>query len=398
MAIRRRCRGTCRSARRCVEHLWFDVKHRGTRYRMPVNDFAVLRMEPNKQRPVQSMEEVRDWERLFVGEIKAGRDPRLEPARKEKAPDIMHVSGFLDAYFETHLKPRTAHRLSTRSPYCCAMCCVMPGRVGTRRRHTITRPEVEQQVKAWARSRVAASTVRHRMTALSQLYRELDGDSDSNPVKGVQRPSEPDAEPEARPVNMIQSVLDKLWYRTAMNNRGWLTLSRALVLAHTGMRPAQMKRLDPDLDIRPYLDGDVPFVQVSAGKGGKSYLMPLTSDGKAAFLLFLRVGAAGTFSTQAFYKSWVLACDQAELARFNPYKLRHSFATRMRRAGADIADVQAMLGHKSPKTTERYAEVSVDKLVTAVQRMERGWNEAGGQSRPARPKSELVRGAAGQAR
>jgi hypothetical protein len=41
-----------------------------------------------------------------------------------------------------------------------------------------------------------------------------------------------------------------------------------------------------------------------------------------------------------------------------------------------FANVQAMLGHKSPKTTARYAEVSVDKLVTAVQRMERGWNEA----------------------
>jgi integrase len=148
----------------------------------------------------------------------------------------------------------------------------------------------------------------------------------------------------------------------------------------TGMRPSQVKRLDPDLDIRPYLEGEVPFVQVSAGKGGKSYPMPLTSDGKAGFLLFLRVSAAGTFSTQAFYKSWVLACDQAGVTRFNPYKLRHSFATRLRRSGMDLADVQAMLGHKSPKTTARYAEVSVDKLVTAVQRMERGWNEGRGES------------------
>jgi integrase len=74
----------------------------------------------------------------------------------------------------------------------------------------------------------------------------------------------------------------------------------------------------------------------------------------------------------------VLACDQAHVTRFNPYKLRHSFATRMRRAGADLADVQALLGHKSPKTTARYAEVSVDKLVTAVQRMELSWNEARG--------------------
>jgi hypothetical protein len=113
MAIRRRCRGACRSGRRCLEHLWFDVKHRGVRYRVPVNDFAVPRMEPGKQRPIESMEEARDWGRLFIGEIKAGRDPRMEPARKEKAPDIMHVTGFLDAYFETHLKPAGIRSLDT---------------------------------------------------------------------------------------------------------------------------------------------------------------------------------------------------------------------------------------------------------------------------------------------
>ena len=112
--------------------------------------------------------------------------------------------------------------------------------------------------------------------------------------------------------------------------------------------------------------------------------MPLTSDAKAAFLLFLRVGAAGHFSTQAFYKSWMLACDQASVARFNPYKRRHSFATRLRREGTDLADVQALLGHKSPKTTARYAEVSMDKLVTALEKMEHGWNEMSGRSSAAR--------------
>ncbi len=40
-------------------------------------------MEPGKQRPIESMEEARDWARLFIGEIKAGRDPRIKPARKE---------------------------------------------------------------------------------------------------------------------------------------------------------------------------------------------------------------------------------------------------------------------------------------------------------------------------
>ena len=69
------------------------MKHRGTRYRIPVNDFAVRRMERSKQRPVQSMEEVRDWERLFVGEIDAGRDPRIKPARKEAPADLQTVAG-----------------------------------------------------------------------------------------------------------------------------------------------------------------------------------------------------------------------------------------------------------------------------------------------------------------
>jgi hypothetical protein len=42
---------------------------------MPVNEFAVPRMEPGKQRPVESLEEARDWQRLFIGEIKGGAIP-----------------------------------------------------------------------------------------------------------------------------------------------------------------------------------------------------------------------------------------------------------------------------------------------------------------------------------
>jgi integrase/recombinase XerD len=269
-------------------------------------------------------------------------------------------------------------------------------RFGARRRHTITRDEVRQQVKAWDRDGVAASSIRHRMTALSKLYEELDGEEASNPVKGVKRPKEPEPQPDGRPIMVIERVLDQLWYRTAMNNRGWKTLARALVLAHTGMRPSQVKRLVPNLDIHPYLDSDEPFVQVSAGKGGKAYEMPLTKDGRAAFLLFLSVDAAGDFSTQAFHKSWMLACDQAHVARFNPYKLRHSFATLLRREGTDLADVQALLGHRSPKTTARYANVSKEKLVKAVHALERGWNEArcGGKSSEV---EQPVRGSNGRA-
>jgi integrase len=137
-----------------------------------------------------------------------------------------------------------------------------------------------------------------------------------------------------------------------------------------------MMRLDPELHIRSYLDDAVAMVEVPSGKGGRTHWKPLTTDGVAAFRLFLRVGAQGTFSTSSFYKSWMLACDSAGVPRFNPYKLRHSYATLLRRAGADIADIQELLGHKSPKTTQRYAMVVPEKLVAATRRVEEAWTQS----------------------
>ena len=95
MTIRRRCtERNCKDGRRCLEHLRFDVMWRGKRYRMPANEFAIPRMEPGKQRPIQSMEEARDWERLFIGEIKAGRNPRHPPSRSiHVSTEIADVSG-----------------------------------------------------------------------------------------------------------------------------------------------------------------------------------------------------------------------------------------------------------------------------------------------------------------
>jgi integrase len=107
MTIRRRCtERNCKNGRRCLEHLRFDVMFRGKRYRIPANEFAIPRMESGKQRPIQSMEEARDWERLFIGEIKAGRDPRRRQGRTMAAgTELRDVATFLDAYIERCVKP-----------------------------------------------------------------------------------------------------------------------------------------------------------------------------------------------------------------------------------------------------------------------------------------------------
>ena len=97
MAVRKICKPKgCRGSPRCEHPWWFDVMHDGKRWRMRVDEFAIARGATEPVTSKQTAERV--WEPKFMGELMAGRDPRVSPV-KATPVRVLTVAEFLDRYY-----------------------------------------------------------------------------------------------------------------------------------------------------------------------------------------------------------------------------------------------------------------------------------------------------------
>ena len=224
---------------------------------------------------------------------------------------------------------------------------------------------------------LAKPTVRLHFAALRTFYRfltERHGLKD-NPLKQVQLPKLD----RGLPVVLSRKQIDALLAAPmAMEKSGrapvWMPQRDAAILElfySSGLRLAELA----SLEVRS-VDAITETVRVM-GKGRKERIVPvgaLALEALQKYRQAARVDVGPLFinksrkriSTRSVWLSMRRYLAFAEIPMtVSPHKLRHSFATHMLDAGADLRSVQSLLGHASLSTTQIYTHVTTERLKKA---------------------------------
>ncbi len=244
----------------------------------------------------------------------------------------------------------------------------------------ITPLDLRGYVAALNEAGYARSSISRRLASLRSLFRFAQREAlvDSNPAKPLRNPRRERKLPHFLTTSEIQKLLSAPSSRTQMGLRDRAILE---TMYSAGLRVSELVGIN-DGDI----DWEAGLVRVR-GKGKRERLAPLGSyalralrawlakrelahdvpRGPSAPVFVNKFGRRLTTRSVARMIQQLLVRTGLDM-RTSPHTLRHSFATHLLDAGADIRSVQELLGHKSLVTTQIYTHVSTKTLRDAYER------------------------------
>jgi integrase/recombinase XerC len=227
------------------------------------------------------------------------------------------------------------------------------------------------------RAKLAHRSLARHLSTLRSFFRWAcrEGHLDRSPAKGLATPKLPKPLPRAMTMPDTERLL-------STDDESWIPeRERALfeLLYASGLRVSEAAGLDlEDVDFSARL------VRVT-GKGSRERIVPFgeaaadalreylptraalrhraelggVEDGEPLFLN-ARGGRLTTRSMARLLKRRLRAAGLPE--EISPHALRHTFATHLLQAGADLRAIQELLGHASLSTTQKYTHLDVARL------------------------------------
>jgi integrase/recombinase XerC len=197
----------------------------------------------------------------------------------------------------------------------------------------------------------------------------------------------PDLKREALPDVLDRGELKRLmaapdrgvWEREHHGKRERDRLLLAL-FAYAGLRRSELLGLDwDDVDLHRGL------LRVRRAKGGRQQVVPIHPTLGPLFVDYLNlrqplvepalfVGVQGRRLSETklseLFRRYANAAGVTKRKRVTPHTLRHVFASELLHAGANLRQIQELLGHRHLDSTQRYTRVTAHQLRGAVKRLQ----------------------------
>jgi len=223
------------------------------------------------------------------------------------------------------------------------------------------------------------TSVARKLASLRTFFQFLirEGKLESNPAKLVATPKIERKLPNHLSMEAAVRFIETPDINTDLGRR-----DRAILefLYATGIRVGELVGINiSDVDLRERM------VRVT-GKRKKQRIVPFGEPAAQAVMLYLeasrgvflsqcpeaerdlnalflhrRGGRLTTRSVGRMIDKYIRQC--ADIHDISPHSLRHTFATHLLDAGADLRDIQELLGHARLSTTQIYTQVSMEKMI-----------------------------------
>ncbi len=221
-----------------------------------------------------------------------------------------------------------------------------------------------------ARRSLRRSSIARHLSALRSFFKYLmrEGIVEVNPARGIATPKGEKKLPSVLQTSDIALLLEQPDLATPLGvrDRAWLEL-----LYGSGLRIGELVGIDvDDIELRARL------VKVR-GKGSKERIVPFGSKAEEALRAWMAARRVNgdhhalftnyrgeritARSVRRLFDRYVRGA--ALRAGVSPHTLRHSFATHLLNAGADLRGIQELLGHASLSTTQKYTHLNDWQLI-----------------------------------